>query len=351
MDLSISIIIPVYNVEKYIRRCIESIMTQDIAGADVECIIVDDYTPDNSMTIAKEMIDAYQGSINFKLLRHEKNRGLSAARNTGVDHASGDYIFFIDSDDWIMPGCLQYFTEQLAEHPDVDLIIGNVLEAFTQKHYLRHLQAPRHIDDKTEFMRLMVQEKIYRQAWNKLIRKDVLTTHHIAFIEGIVYEDFPWSFELFLHVNSILLLPRITYQYEYVETSIVNTSHHSEKADRTVASFSIGVSRILELPLSGLQNTSNLQVDCILYLAEFLNKGIEILIHIPVQSETKKLFKSARMALLKHSLYSGRILLTMFLLLLFSPFCYLQKSRWFRHHYYIISQIVSRLSHTTDFLH
>jgi len=349
--ISISIVIPVYNVEKYIRRCLESVMAQDTAGADVECIVVDDCTPDGSMAVAKEMIDTYKGSIDFKLLHHEKNRGLSAARNTGLEHASGDYIFFIDSDDWILPDSIQYFTEHLKEHPNVDLVIGNTLEACTKKRYLEHLHVPRFIEDKTEIMQLMTQERIYRQAWNKLIRKDILTSHHIAFIEGIVFEDFPWTFELFLHVSSILLLPLVTYQYEFVEASIVNTVFHPEKADKAMASFAIGVNRILEIILNGKHNQNSLKVDCILYMAQFLNKAVDIFLQVPIKSETSKLLKSTRLALLKCSLRNRRVLLTVFLLLLFPPFCYLQRSRWFRHHYYIVSHVVSRLSHATDFLH
>ncbi len=94
---SISIIIPVYNVEKYIRHCIESVMTQDTAGADVECIVVNDCTPDGSMAIVNDMIASYHGSIHFVVLHHRENKELSAARNTGEAYAKGDFILFIPS--------------------------------------------------------------------------------------------------------------------------------------------------------------------------------------------------------------------------------------------------------------
>ena len=90
MDLSI--IIPIYNVEKYIRRCIESVMTQSVSGLGIECILVNDCTPDDSMRIVNEMIDSYLGPIQFVVLQHDKNRGLSAARNTGEAHAIAPFV-------------------------------------------------------------------------------------------------------------------------------------------------------------------------------------------------------------------------------------------------------------------
>lgn len=349
--MNLSIIIPVYNVEKYIRRCIESVMAQNTADAKIECILVDDCTPDDSMRIAKEMTDAYQGPITFRMLHHDVNRGLSAARNTGLNHASGDYIFFMDSDDWIEPDTIRYFQDQMAAHPDAEMVIGNVLEEPNGKRFLGALEEPRFIDDHTVFTRLMLQEKIYRQAWNKLIRKDILTTHHLTFMEGIVYEDLPWTFELFLHIKSVLLLPYITYHYECNETSVVHTSFHLEKADRAVRSFTLGVSRIQEIINDPIQDLRPLQVDCILYMTQILNKAADIYIHAPIQGDTKKQFKKVRSALLRQTLSNGRIVLTTFLLSLFPPFWHLQRLRWYRRHYYAMEQIASRISHMTDFLH
>ena len=95
---SISIIIPVYNVEKYIEACLHSVMAQTYTGP-MECILVDDCGQDNSIGVAEKMISDYQGTIHFRILHHDHNRGQSAARNTGMDAATGEYIFFSDSDD------------------------------------------------------------------------------------------------------------------------------------------------------------------------------------------------------------------------------------------------------------
>ena len=105
--MTISIIIPVYKVEKYIRRCLESVIDQESNNFKIECLIIDDCSPDESMSIVSDIIDNYNGSaITFKIFRHEENMGLSAARNTGIKASTGDYLFFIDSDDHILENTL-----------------------------------------------------------------------------------------------------------------------------------------------------------------------------------------------------------------------------------------------------
>ena len=95
----VSIIIPIYNVEKYVAECINSVISQTYDHSKIECIIVDDCTPDNSMVIVNEIIRKYNGEMTFVICRHEHNQGVSAVRNTGIEVATGEYIYFIDSDD------------------------------------------------------------------------------------------------------------------------------------------------------------------------------------------------------------------------------------------------------------
>ena len=96
--INISIIVPVYNVEQYISRCIRSIIDQDNSHAIIECLFVDDCSPDNSIQIVRSIVDQYNGNIYFKILIHTENKGLSVARNTGIEAAKGDYILFVDPD-------------------------------------------------------------------------------------------------------------------------------------------------------------------------------------------------------------------------------------------------------------
>lgn len=121
--MNISVIIPVYNVEKYVERCILSIMSQTYTES-VECIVVNDCTPDNSMKIVEKMVSDYKGQIQFKLLYHEHNRGVAAVRNTGLDAASGDYIIQIDSDDYCEPDMLEKMYAKAVEE-DADIVVAD----------------------------------------------------------------------------------------------------------------------------------------------------------------------------------------------------------------------------------
>ena len=125
--LNLSIIIPVYNVEAYIEECLASVVAQSDAKANIECIIVDDCSPDGSMDIVRRFVENYQGAVQFRTLRHEVNRGISAARNTGVEAATGDYVFFIDSDDYLMEHGLKTLVDGLLANPDADVVQGNSL--------------------------------------------------------------------------------------------------------------------------------------------------------------------------------------------------------------------------------
>lgn len=129
--MNISVIIPVYNVEKYVERCILSIMSQTYTES-VECIVVNDCTPDNSMKIVEKMVYDYKGQIQFKLLYHEHNRGVAAVRNTGLDAASGDYIIHIDSDDYCEPDMLEKMYAKAVEE-DADIVVADYWRSWVDR--------------------------------------------------------------------------------------------------------------------------------------------------------------------------------------------------------------------------
>ena len=122
--MKVSIIIPVYNVSPYIERCIKSVMNQTYQ--DIECILVNDASPDDSIDIAKLLIENYDGPIQFQILSHGHNRGLSAARNTGIDASTGDYLYFLDSDDEITPDCIKLLMDEVKKYPNVEMVQGEV---------------------------------------------------------------------------------------------------------------------------------------------------------------------------------------------------------------------------------
>lgn len=124
MDLTVSIIIPVYNVAPYIEACLKSVMRQTYGG-QMECIIVDDCGTDDSIAIAERMTAAYQGPIQFRMLHHDRNRGLSAARNMGTNAATGDYIYYLDSDDEITTDCIERLMKPIMADGSIEVVQGN----------------------------------------------------------------------------------------------------------------------------------------------------------------------------------------------------------------------------------
>ena len=219
--MTISVIIPIYKAEQYIRHCIEAVIDQELNAFDIECILVDDATPDRSMEIAREVISEYHGSnISFVLLRHEENKGPSAARNTGISAASGEFLLFLDSDDVFVENTLKTFFSYHLDYPSVDVIMGNTL--WMENQFLSNTpitggnNAPYFINDFSTIWRLVLRRKIDRQVVNKLIRRSVILDNKLFFDENVsMYEDAIWTYSLYSHISSILIVPVITYVYVF----------------------------------------------------------------------------------------------------------------------------------------
>ena len=349
--VSISIIIPIYNVEDYIRRCLESVMTQVYSSTTVECILIDDCTPDRSFAIVEDMVSIYDGPISFVLLKHKENRGLSAARNTGILHAKGDYVFFMDSDDYIKPYCLQYFVDNQSKYEDVDMIVGNARNCKANNNLINDVHDARLMTNRDLIFQSMLQHKIYLYAWNKLIKRDVLMRHHIFFEEGILYEDQCWSYLLFSKASSILLLSQVTYVYEYNPNSIVHTTFTLGNAEKVIWSYTVSTNKMLDSPPDPGLFQRNITVDYLLFIANFLMNGVDVLSRFRISDDIAHDFLLVRVRLLRRSLKNGRVMLACFFLLLFSPLSHIQKSRFFRHHYYDLESVVNKICHLTDFIH
>ena len=201
--MNISIIIPVYNVAPYIEDCLHSVMRQTYAG-DMECFIVDDCGTDDSIAIAERMITEYNGSIRFEMLHHDHNRGLSAARNTGMERATGDYIYFLDSDDEITEDCLEKMMAVVMEHPEVELVQGSYeVNGVT---YPRKSINPLTYTVSNQEVRecLYLRSQVTSSAWNKLVKRSFIINYHLLFKEGLLYEDFLWQFYSFKYLKNVL---------------------------------------------------------------------------------------------------------------------------------------------------
>ena len=342
--IKVSIIIPVYKVEAYIERCIKSVAEQEGIGSayNLECILVDDCTPDKSMKITKETIKPYK-NIHFICLQHEINMGLSVARDTGLEYATGDYIMFIDSDDYILPGCIKTFTDEIYNNSTIDLVTGSTICKNNTDIKKREL-----LNSKESIIHGFLTMKFFITSWNKLIRRECIVENKLLFIEGIYLQDQPWLYTLAFHINSLLLLPKATYVYEEAPESASRGVLNHEKAQRYVKSWST----VFEYYLSHRPNSKdyehNLEVDFLLYLNRTHLRAIKL---FPYEKEDYIQILRYRDRIMSLALKDGRFIIACFLLFEYRPFIDLFRFKYFRTHYYYMVKIVSRIAHLFDFIH
>lgn len=216
--MKISVIIPVYNVALYVEDCLRSIMCQTYTG-DLECLLVDDSCTDDSITIIESMLLNYNGPIVFHLLHHNHNRGLSAARNTGLSEATGDYIYFLDSDDEISKDCIEKLATVVEQSPEVELVQGG-RRTKNSRSKIKQPDVIRTENNEEVRKCYFLQGNLPILAWNKLVRRSFLLDHNLLFKEGILYEDLHWTFMLMKHLSNIVIIPDITYIYRIRPYSI-----------------------------------------------------------------------------------------------------------------------------------
>lgn len=222
--ISISVIIPVYQVSAYVERCLRSVMRQTYQ--QFECLLVDDATEDDSMTKCERMIADYEGAIDFRILHHDHNRGLSAARNTGIEAAKGDYLLFVDSDDKLSDDCLERLMAPLLKDRSIEMVMGCFVY-FSDGEMPKHLRQPGAWEETDYPTRESVRDlylnpprTIPPAAWNKLTSRDFINRHQLRFEEGMIWEDALWTFFEMKHFSHVYIVPYTTYYYFYRPDSI-----------------------------------------------------------------------------------------------------------------------------------
>lgn len=332
MMTTISIIIPVYKVEQYISRCVRSILMQDNCNVLLECIFVDDCTPDNSMKIIHSLVDQYKGNIEFQFLKHETNRGLSAARNTGIDSAKGDYILFVDSDDWLPSDSIIKFVRIIHKNPEIDMITG--YDKRTNDIFPFNISKETIIDNYHLRKYLLNNINICCTAWNKLVKSSLVSKN--KFPEGYLFEDNYWTYFLFQDIKKAIIIPEVTYIYEDNHPlSIINTLKSKEKISIHIKSASFVGNAILDAPYK------DLYVDCILYLLDIL------IVALHLDTDNKKNEDYQQLELLRkrivlHSFKKGYWFLSLFVsFLTYPPTSKTLNIRYVRNHYLKIKKIGS----------
>lgn len=216
----ISIIIPVYKVEQYLRECVDSVLTQTYRNLEV--ILVDDGSPDGCPAICDEYVE---NDSRVKVI-HKKNGGLSDARNVGIEMATGEYVVCLDSDDfWIGTDVLEKVVKELEYHPDI-LFFDRVTFCMNgQTIYPKDMQLSSiNGKNRAEALTMLMQGgKFIVSACNKFLKTTLLKEHHVAFKKGIVSEDIDWTYQMMPYVQTMRGFDIPFYGYRRREGSITNS--------------------------------------------------------------------------------------------------------------------------------
>lgn len=217
-----SFIVPVYNVEKYLEQCVSSILRQDCR--DYEVILVDDGSTDASGALCDKLAAA---SNQIRVI-HQKNGGLSEARNTGIRNAQGEYVLFVDSDDYIADGILAKINDTIARNEGVDVVFLEAVKFYPDGRevpmadgYVAERICDRTKEEVLQFLTTM--PKFPGSACTKAIRRNLLNDP-MLFTKGLISEDIDWSYRLFGVAEKYAYLPEPYYYYRQARAgSITNT--------------------------------------------------------------------------------------------------------------------------------
>ncbi len=223
MDL-ISVIIPVYKVESYLDRCVQSVLDQTYKN--LEIILVDDGSPDNCLA----MCDAWAEKDERIKVIHKENGGLSDARNAGMAAATGEYIAFIDSDDWIAPEMLQRLYEAM-QRDNSDIAACTVQMVWEDNTPSQLLTVQMNgVLDRQEAQKALLEESLFKQpVWYKLYRREIIMS--IPFEVGKYHEDVYWSYQAIGNANCVSLIDYIGYSYFQRPGSIMGESYSLKRLD------------------------------------------------------------------------------------------------------------------------
>lgn len=215
--MKLSIIIPVFNVEKYLEKCLKSCLNQDILSTDYEIIVVNDGSSDSSLVIADRIAS---NVTNIKVIS-QANKGLSAARNIGLENAKGRYVWFVDSDDWIENNCLVSLFPLM---DGVDFIAISSKKIWNDHHecsYVKEVYTGKEL----------LQKSLYQPVPFYIIKRDFLITNKLRFKEGIFHEDMEFTPRMVYFANKIHTTRDCIYNYLQREKSITSIPNSKRAFD------------------------------------------------------------------------------------------------------------------------
>lgn len=229
----ITIAVPVYGVEKYIERCARSLFEQTYN--DIEYLFVDDHTPDRSIDVLNYTLNDYPNRKNHvRIIRHEKNRGLAAARNTGVENANGEFILWVDSDDYIEKNTIEECIKKQAEG-DYDIVLFDMIK------HLPKRDIPKRNADFTDHMDLtkkLINSSVDHGVCGKLIRKSLYIDNNIRTIEGVnMAEDYMVTPKLAYCAKRVAQIHQYFYHYDLTNQNSYQNTFSRKRCENQITVF------------------------------------------------------------------------------------------------------------------
>lgn len=234
---SVSIIIPTYNVSRYVKECVLSVMSQTYEGP-IECVIVDDCSMDDTCTTINELIEGYRGPIAFKMMCLPENKGVSVARNIGIMEARHEFVYFLDGDDLILPDCISKMMKRIEKYPDCQCVYAGFTSSETRFLWMDYTRKNiREYSNDRDWIRRAVLQRflLTTSSCNRLVARQLILKNSVFFHPGIRYEDELWNFELSKHLQSIAVILENTYVYVSHPESFVHSIKAEERWERVLS--------------------------------------------------------------------------------------------------------------------
>lgn len=233
----ISVIVPIYKVETFIERCATTLMEQTLR--EVEYIFVDDATPDSSIQILEEVVARYpERKEQIHIVHHDTNKGLPAARNTGLALATGNYIFHCDSDDYVEPTMLEELYNA-AQAQDADIVWCDWYLTFAENE--RHMKQPS-FETPIDALKAMLCGGMKYNVWNKLVRRSLYTDYKITFPAGYGMGEDMTMMLLFAHAKKVAYVSKAFYHYVKLNTGAFSQTY----SDKHLTELKYNVQRIVD---------------------------------------------------------------------------------------------------------
>lgn len=286
----ISIILPVYNVEAYLRRCVESLLAQTFT--DFELLLVDDGSTDDSGKIC----DEYAKKDSRVRVFHKENGGVASARQLGVDKAKGEYSIHADGDDWVEPGMLQKMYEAIKKE-DADLLIADFFVDRDGKSY--YADETRPSDNSIDVLTDILTNKLFGSLWNKLIRHSLYKQYNVRFIEKIDYcEDVLILVQMLQHNIKVRFLNEAFYHYDQSNQNSISRNF-TAKSYQVRKRFLAALEKLLPASFHDVITNAALEVKAQAFMYGVLPKkdfyhympaGLNMILHKNLNRKTKICF-------------------------------------------------------------